>query len=190
MGVSEMAVRKALKAGVFSVAAVRRDETGAPEVVNATLAVDEWQKSGRQLRGSARPPVHTSARPLTAAPAASDLPPSTPNTPAEEVASPLRQPADPSLVSAQIDAVTERGRKLRLENDVREGLLLEADVVARQAFEFARVLRETILNVPARISAELAAESDASRVFLRLDGALREALEATAATLDVAAVEG
>jgi hypothetical protein len=65
--------------------------------------------------------------------------------------------------------MTERARKLRMENDAREGSLVEVQQATRQAFEFARTLRENILNIPARLSAELAAENDGARVYQRLD---------------------
>lgn len=50
LGVSDQAVRKAMRRGVFSAAAIRRDAAGVPSVVNADLAVTEWCASGRQLR--------------------------------------------------------------------------------------------------------------------------------------------
>jgi hypothetical protein len=78
----------------------------------------------------------------------------------------------------------ERARKLRLENDLREGQLLEVDRAAREAFEFARVVRESVLNVVPRLAAALAGESDKDRVFSLLDAELREALAATATVLE------
>jgi hypothetical protein len=39
------------------------------------------------------------------------------------------------------------------------------------------------LNIPARVAAELAAESDPGKVHMRLDAAIREALNATADAL-------
>lgn len=188
IGVSDKAVRKALAAGVFK-QSVRRGEDG-PVVLNVTLAVQEWERSGRRLRGFSR------AR--ASAPAAAPAP-----APVVPAAAEIESPADPdggdapttvvdrSLVEAQRMAMLERARKLRLENDLREGQLVEADKAAREAFEFSRVLRESMLNLPARLSAELAAESDAGRVHLRLEAAIREALEATAAQLELAiAVNG
>lgn len=215
MGVSEKAVRNALAVGVFSPGSVRRDETGVPEVVNATLAVDEWEKSGRQLRGTARRPAVLPAIPsaLRSTNPIDEPPPAPSDDVPAQIAALLARvrtlrealPAtageaseadahvaevSPSLVAAQIEAVLERGRKLRMENDVREGLLLEAGPAGREAFEFARIVRETILNVVPRVAAELAAETDATRVHLLLERALREALASTAATLDAAVASG
>jgi len=219
MGVSEKAVRKALIAGVFSDQAIHRGIDGAPVVLNATLAVDEWGRSGRQLRGDRRPTLPGPLLPPVAAAATLDAGvgqfPASGDDPKAHIAALLAQvralrqaqsalsadasgsefEADaepsagtaPTLVAAQTEAVLERGRKLRLENNLREGMLVEADQAAREAFEFARVIREAVLNIPARISAELAAETDGARVYSRLDAALRAALESTAATLEAAA---
>lgn len=81
-----------------------------------------------------------------------------------------------TLVEAQRAATLERGRKLRLDNDLRSGQLIEVAKVKREWFDAARTIRKAIQNIPARLSAELAAESDAGRVYSKLDAALREAL--------------
>lgn len=204
MGVSERAIRKAIAAGVFSSGAVSRDAGGIPVVVNATLAVDEWEKSGRQLRGSPRP-APTPMLPPTAVPAAAlDQAPAAvdPQAEIERMLARVRElrlqlPPDavpaakdedtsPTLVKAQTEAALERGRKLRLENNLREGGLVEADKASREAFDFARTLRENVLNIPGRLAAELAAERDTGRVHRRLEDALREALESTASKFEAA----
>lgn len=204
MGVNEKAVRKAIAAGVFTSAAISNNV-----VLDATRAVDEWQKSGRQLRGSPRPPAPAPLlNPPAAAAAIDQAPPPVGDpqaelaallarvrelreAPAATCAAPAREGTEttnPTLVEAQTEAMLERGRKLRLENDLREGALVEADKAAREAFDFARTLRENILNIPGRLAAELAAERDAARVHHRLEDALREALESTATALDAAPV--
>ncbi len=187
IGVNEKAVRKARAAGVFSDQAVGRDEVGNPVVRDVTLAVAEWERSGRRLRGSARRPP---TRPAAAVGRAvdedlegqedADLLPVLPPLPTVEEL----DASSPSLVRAQTTAMLERARKLRLENDQREGQLLDASKAAREAFEFARIVRESVLNLPARLSAQLAAEQDPAHVYSLLDRALREALEATAAAMD------
>jgi hypothetical protein len=205
IGVDDKSVRKAEAAGVFK-GAVRRGEDGRPVVVDLAAAVDAWEKSGRNLRGSRRPETPAATTPPIVATA---LPPVV-ATPAADAQSELNAllarvrelrgvgadagvgaaPADdsPSLVDAQIESHLERARKLRMENDLREGALVEAAVAAKAAFEFARTVRENVLNVPARLAAELAADMDASRVARRLEAALREALEMTANVLEAPAV--
>ena len=180
-------MRKAKAAGVFSEHAIGRDANGTPVVLDLNLAVRQWMDSGRQLRGDRRQAAAT--------PAAADRFPGAPSVavPEADVEFPglelTENDVEPgvsgsSLVEAQTIAMFERARKLRLENDLREGQLLEVGRASREAFEFARVLRESILNIPARLSAELAGESDAARVFTLLDGALREALQSTASVLE------
>ena len=94
-----------------------------------------------------------------------------------------------SLAEASRVATLERGRRLRMENDRREGMLVELAAARREAFDSARIIRETLLNLPARIAAELAGETDPGRVFQILDDAIREALHATADRLEAAAGE-
>lgn len=177
---------------MFSERAIGRDEGGAPIVRDVGLAVAEWERSGRQLRGTAgRPPRVVSAPALTEA-----RPVPVEDDDDEELereleaaaaaASAGEGPRPVALVDAQTTAMLERARKLRLENDEREGKLLDVSRAAREAFEFARVVRESVLNLPSRLSAQLAAEADQARVYTMLDQALHEALEATAAMLEEA----
>jgi hypothetical protein len=64
--------------------------------------------------------------------------------------------------------------------------LVEVSRASKEAFESARIIREAMLNLPARLAGELAAETDATAVHLRLDAAIREALGAASVQLEVA----
>jgi hypothetical protein len=66
-------------------------------------------------------------------------------------------------------------RKLDLEE--RKGNLLSRRAVEIETFKLFRVLRDTILNIPSRISAQLAVESDPRNVEEVLETELRRALE-------------
>jgi hypothetical protein len=201
IGVDEKSIRKAEKAGVFRTA-LKRGDDGALLYLDVSAAVDLWEKSGRRLRGST-PPAASTSQATAASPAAAVPPPALVPPPAPPLGGdgedlfagadgdmpPLPADAPPSLVDAQIATMRERQRKLRLENDEREGLLVDVERVSRERFEFARTLRENILNIPLRLAAELAAESDATRVHFALESALRQALEATANSLETAPVE-
>lgn len=189
IGVSDKAVRKAERAGVFG-PAVRRDAAGVPGVVDLADAVSAWERSGRQLRGS-KPGrvVETSPQPSVLPPAS--LPPASVDAAAldlemgdDEPELPPVVAASPSLVEAQRQTMLERHRRLKLDNDEREGSLIAIDKAMKANFEFARILRENVMNVPGRIGAQLAAESDAGRVHVLLEAALREALETTANAMD------
>ena len=111
----------------------------------------------------------------------------------ENASRPAPPPASPaatngngaaSLVEAQRRVAAQREIKLDLENRHRGGLLIDAAFARRQSFEAARTVRDAILNVPDRIAAELAAETDVGRVHLRLERELRSALVSLAETLD------
>ena len=88
-----------------------------------------------------------------------------------------------TLFEAQRLATLQRERKLRLENDVTEGRLIPLEVVTKEAFEAERTIRENILNIPARIAGELAALTDVGKVSVRLEAALRDALNSAADSL-------
>jgi hypothetical protein len=155
VGVSEAAIRKAVKAGKLKDSVVY--ENGHPVIADMERACLEWQRQ----RAHETRTVDADAEGGTVISAE-------------------------TLVEAQRLATIERARKLRLENDLREGSLVELSKVNREAFEAERIVREAILNLPARLSAELAGETDSGRVYLRLDAALRDALNAAAHTLETA----
>ena len=88
-----------------------------------------------------------------------------------------------SLAEAQRRVAVERERGMKIANDIKEGRLIPAEQATRAGFTAARVIRDNVLNIPARVSAELAAESDAAKVFTRLDTELRLALSTMAAEI-------
>ena len=155
IGVSEAAVRKAIRSGRLK-DSLGKTAKGAPVIVDPPLAEREWTASSKTAFG-----VRTSG------------------AQAAEPVDGMLIPAS-TLIEAQRGATIQRERKLRIENDVAEGRLIPIERVTKEAFDVQRTIRENILNLPARIAGELAAESDAARVYLRLEAALREALNTTA----------
>lgn len=91
--------------------------------------------------------------------------------------------APPSLLEAQRRVAVERAHALRMANRQKRGRLIDARTARREAFECARAVRDSVLNVPDRLAAELAAERDAAKVHARLDAELRKALESAAEVL-------
>lgn len=83
------------------------------------------------------------------------------------------------ITYAQARAQHERfkARLAQLELEQREGKLVEADVVKREAFRTARLVRDALLNLPDRIAAELANETNQFKVHQRLVSEIRRALE-------------
>lgn len=88
-----------------------------------------------------------------------------------------------TLAEAQRLVAMERADGLRLVNEQTRKTLIPAEAAKLAAFEFARTVRESVLNVTSRVAGELAAETDAARLHVRLDAELRLALEATAQML-------
>ena len=68
----------------------------------------------------------------------------------------------------------------QLEFRTRAGELVEADEVKKTAFKAGRMVRELIMNIPDRISSELASINDPQRVHVLLSNELRKALETLA----------
>jgi hypothetical protein len=88
------------------------------------------------------------------------------------------------LAEGQRLLAEQRTRKLRLENDRTERSLLPAAMIAGKAFEATRLLRDTLLSVPARVAADIAAMTDTSVVHHRLDEEIRRALDTAATQLE------
>jgi hypothetical protein len=163
LGVTEGAVRKRHRAGGFSKAAITRGANGRPRVVDPELAVREWAAN------RAKP---------------APTPPEAPQPP---------QPSEPTaglrpgtLTEAQIRVAFQREVKLELENLQRRGVLIDAAIERRRDFECARVVRDSVLNIPDRVSAQLAAETEAAAVHRILTDEIRAALVALAEALDAA----
>lgn len=83
-----------------------------------------------------------------------------------------------SLSEWQRRLTAEKTRGQKIANETKLGTLVDVAAVEREQFEAARTVRDSILNVPDRIAAELAAETDEARVHARLETELRLALEA------------
>jgi phage terminase Nu1 subunit (DNA packaging protein) len=91
-------------------------------------------------------------------------------------------PAAPVLAKAQAMRVTFLAKTAELDYLEKSRSLVSADKVTVEAFRVARTVRDAILNVPARISAQLAAlqdEREVREVLMReLQDALRELSDA------------
>jgi len=64
----------------------------------------------------------------------------------------------------------------RLEYEQKSGTLVQVDDVKRESFRVARIVRDSMLNIPDRVAAELAAETDPFKVQQRLSAEIRLAL--------------
>lgn len=80
------------------------------------------------------------------------------------------------LLKSRIKTEVERGKLLEAKARLESGKLVEADEVRIAAFRKARVVRDGLLNLPERLSALLAVETDASKVHELLTREIRQVL--------------
>jgi hypothetical protein len=161
-GVSGEAVRKAIASGRL-VKSVVHDEKGRPKI-DPAIAATEWAQSTHPTHGGKRA-----------------------EAPAPEIEAPSTPPADDrgagggaAATFAQSRAIKEAylARLAKLEYEEKSAVLVKADAVKKEAFRVARMVRDGLLNIPDRVSAELAADSDAFTIHRKLTLEIRKALEA------------
>lgn len=80
------------------------------------------------------------------------------------------------LLKSRIKTEVERGKLLETKARLESGKLVEADEIRIAAFRKARVVRDGLLNLPERLAAVLAAESDANKVHELLTTEIRQVL--------------
>lgn len=153
-GVAVNAVHKAIVEGRLSKSVKRK---GQGYQIDVELADQEWAANTDTGSGY---PAHTKN--------AGTPPPST--APSND---------DEPITYAEARAQHERfkARLAQLELEEREGKLVEAEVVKQQAFRVARMVRDSLLNLPDRVAGELAAETNQFKVHQRLTLEIRRALE-------------
>ena len=81
------------------------------------------------------------------------------------------------LLKTRIKSEVERAKLLEIKAKVETGKYVDADDVKVAAFNKARVVRDALLNIPERLAAVLAAESDKQRVHGMMTSEIRAALE-------------
>ena len=69
----------------------------------------------------------------------------------------------------------QQARKLQLENDVKDGLLVDASEAKKLFFETGRNIRDSILNIPARV-APLAVKKSQHEIEMLIMDELKKAL--------------
>lgn len=84
----------------------------------------------------------------------------------------LREGKTPPFAASRALREAYAAKLARLEYEERSNALVDAEKVQKEAMKAGRIVRDAILNVPARISADLASETDP----LKLEKKLREEL--------------
>lgn len=155
-GVSHEAVRKAVKVGRLSKSVVF-GPTGKARLI-PEIADQEWvaNTDSAQQRVPAVPPPRQPA------------PDPDPGPPEQRTA---------TFQQARTMREAYMARLAKLEFDEKAGQLVRADAVKNEAFKVARVVRDSLLNIPDRIAAELANETNQFKVHQRLTHEIRRALE-------------
>ena len=104
---------------------------------------------------------------------------------------PNKMAKDSGVIDAKKEGERERARLLsakadreELELKERQGKLVDREKERRAAFRLGRSLRNSLLNIPSRVSVEVAAESDSNKVFRKLEGEIIEALSMVAEIAD------
>lgn len=96
---------------------------------------------------------------------------------AKKVEDALEALGNPDLNDVRILKEAALAEEARIRVRERMGELVDADEVGHARHGQGRHAREAIFSIPARMSSELAAETDKKRVELILEEALHEALE-------------
>jgi hypothetical protein len=172
-GVSHPAVVKAVRIGRLK-DSIGRDLRGRPFIADVDLARREWfANASRLAKGVGRTEAVTMVTTTDGRQGASGT------------VAPVVVPTA-TLVAAQIRATDERSRKLKIENDRRGAALIPIEQAQKEAFESGRGIRERMLNIPARLSAEIAAicGREPSEVYATMDRLIREALTEAADRLE------
>lgn len=162
-GQSHPSVQRAIQSGRIS-AAVSRD--GRRVQIDAEVADDEWARNtdAAQARGpGARPPE----------PQAELFPGSTTPVPTSSNGT----GGAPVLARSQQVQALFRARLTQLEYDERSGKLCEVAGVQSEAFTVGRMVRDNLLQIPDRISSQLAAETSQVAVHKLLLGEITDALD-------------
>jgi hypothetical protein len=161
-GVSHVSVLKAIRAG--------RIERGADGSIDVQAADIAWEKNtnpGQRARQHHRE--------ATASPAVNSTAEASPNL---EHIPESKSGAGSSLDYSKARAVRENymARLAKIEFEERSNKLMSRDEVEVAAFKRYRDFRDSMLNIPDRVSSVLAAESDAGRVHALLSEEIRKML--------------
>lgn len=181
-GVSQKAVQQAMETGRISFDV---DQSGA-KLIDPERADHEWDLN----TDIAKKPVRTRAAGEPPPIAPEDLTHEDLESFAAEDRPDVEEPeeGDPELQENPLSVLRKfnlsratkefyLAKMARLNFERESGKLVEIEAVKRNFFNLARRTREAILNIPNRHAAELASETDSTRLHILLTRILTEALE-------------
>jgi hypothetical protein len=82
-----------------------------------------------------------------------------------------------SFIDARSISEQYKAAKLKLEYEINKGLWLEKSVVKDDCFRAARLARDSFLNIPSRVAALVAAESQQGRCYRIIHKEIKDALD-------------
>jgi hypothetical protein len=85
--------------------------------------------------------------------------------------------SSPAMAQAKLSEVLERVRRLKVQNDIKEGLLIEKAQLQREVREMADAVQGVLYQLPGRCAVDLAGRTPAE-IELRLTVAIDEAVMA------------
>lgn len=152
-GISKAAVSLAISEGKLPKSAVKK---GRGYEIDVDLADREWRENTNPVMGA---PTHA-------------------NPKGHSVDQDENKPVGTeTLAASKAKREAFMAELARLEYELKAGQLVPIEDVKKEAFKMARVVRDGILNIPDRLAAELAAETNQFRVHTRLTEELRKVLE-------------
>lgn len=166
LGVSHEAVRKAIASGRLVKCVV---QVKGKNKILPSLIAKEWLRNTDQFQM-----VNEGGNRLAERVARGEVP--APGV--EQEAPSAGAGAGPDLNQSKRIKAAYEARLAKLSFEEKSGKLVEVDGVRVEAFKIARTVRDSIMNIPERISAQLAAEVDPHKCYLMLSRELNEALEA------------
>lgn len=155
MGVSKQAVSKAIKEN--RITQVLDPKTGKL-MLNAEMAAAQWKKNSDVRVENAK--IHRVG--VVIPPAGED-----PENEGE---------TDNSLIAAKTRSENLKAELLEIELREKQGELIPAEKVKKEAFKIARITRDGLLNIASQISNELAVENDPFIISQKINGAITKAL--------------
>ena len=156
-GCSQVAVHKAVKAGRISLINDR---------IDPAVADIQWAQNTR-ARATVKPPASVASVGDVAPP---------PGTPRDEARADEPRAGDDGYWSARVRREKAEAEAAELNTAKLAGTLISVDAVKAVLGNAYVVTREAILNIPARIAAQLAAETDAGAIQSALHTELHRAL--------------
>jgi hypothetical protein len=150
------------------------DADGRIDPAEADAAIAALREPARPLRRA------DPARPVGPAREVAAATPSGAGRPIDSPALPHDGDLSTVLLKSRLKTEIERGKLLEIKAKVEAGKYVDVDEVRVAAFNKGRAVRDNLLNIPGRLAALVAAESDERRCHDLIDAEIKAALKVLA----------